>query len=176
MIYIYKLIDPRNNEVRYIGKTTNTKRRYKQHLYDKRKSHKSSWVQSLRNQKLKPIMEILETCDNDNWKEREIYWIKQFDNLTNLKEGGGDDYIRTTSDKTKEKLRLKYTGRKLSQNWKDNIKQSTKNKRKVIINNIRYDSIMEAANSLKLIHSTVYRRIVSKNDKFKNYNYLSSNL
>lgn len=44
-MYIYKLTDPRNNEVRYIGKTTNIKRRYKQHLYDKRKSHKSSWMQ-----------------------------------------------------------------------------------------------------------------------------------
>ena len=30
-MYIYKLTDPRNNEVRYIGKTTNIKRRYKQH-------------------------------------------------------------------------------------------------------------------------------------------------
>lgn len=173
MIYIYKLIDPRNNEVRYIGKTINVKRRYKQHLYDKRKSHKSSWVQSLRNQKLKPIMEILEICD-DNWKEREIYWIEQFDNLTNLKEGGGTDYIRTTSDETKEKIRLKHTGRKLSQTWKDNIRSSTKNKRKIVIDNITYDSIMEAANSLNLVHSTVYRRVVSSN--FKNYNYLSSNL
>lgn len=174
MIYIYKLIDPRNNEVRYIGKTINIKRRYKQHLYDKRKSHKSSWVQSLRNEKLKPILELLETCDIDNWKERENYWIKQFNNLTNLKEGGGSDYIRTTSDETKEKMRLKYTGRKLSQDWKDNIKESTKNKRRIVIDNIIYNSIMDAAINLKLIHSTVYRRVVSKTDKFKNYNYLSN--
>lgn len=171
MIYIYKLIDPKNNEVRYVGKTINIKRRYKQHLYDKRTSHKSSWVQSLRNQKLKPILEILEICNTDNWKEREIYWISQFSNLTNLKEGGGSDYVRTTSNETKEKLRLKFTGRKLSQNWKDKIKSSTKNKKKVIIDGVVYDSIMDASRSLNIIHSTVYRRIVSNN--FNNYNYLS---
>jgi group I intron endonuclease len=172
MIYIYKLIDPRNNEVRYVGKTINIKRRYKQHLYDKRASHKSSWVQSLRTHKLKPVLEILEICNDNNWKEREVYWIGQFNNLTNLKEGGGSDYIRTTSAETKQKIRLKHTGRKLSQNWKDNIKQSTKNKRKIVIDNIIYDSIMDAANSLNLVHSTVYRRVISKTDNFKNYQYL----
>lgn len=172
MIYIYKLIDPRNNEVRYVGKTINIKRRYKQHLYDKRKSHKASWVQSLRTLKLKPIIEILEICKNDNWIEREIYWINQFNNLTNLKSGGGSDYIRTTSEETKEKIRLKHIGRKLSKEWKNKIKKSTKNKRKINVDGIKYESIMNAANSLNLIHSTVYRRVISKNDKFKNYFYL----
>ncbi len=43
--YIYTLSDPNTNEVRYVGKTINIKRRYKQHLYDKRQtSHKNSWI------------------------------------------------------------------------------------------------------------------------------------
>ena len=66
-IYIYTLSHPITNEVRYVGKTINIKRRYKQHLYDKRTSHKSSWVQSLIKEKLKPTLTIIETCTPDNW-------------------------------------------------------------------------------------------------------------
>ena len=157
MIYIYKLIDPRNNEVRYIGKTTNIKRRYKQHLYDKRKSHKSSWVQSLRNEKLKPIIEILETCDNDNWKEREIYWIKQFDNLTNLKEGGGTDYIRTTSNETKQKLSLARKKVILTDTWKHNISLNMPNRKPIIIDGINYISIKDVMRKLHVRFTTAQR-------------------
>jgi len=147
MIYIYKLIDSRNNEVRYIGKTTNPKRRYKQHLYDKRKSHKSSWVQSLRVLNLKPIFEIIEECDENNWIEREKYWISQYDNLTNLKEGGGSDYVRTTSEGTREKLHLAHIGRKLDNNWKANLCLSA-NRCEVIINGVTYPSIKNASITL----------------------------
>lgn len=154
MIYIYKLTDPRNNEVRYIGKTTNIKRRYKQHLYDKRKSHKSSWVQSLRNQKLKPIMEILEIC-GDNWKGREIYWISQFNNLTNLKEGGGSDYMRTTSDETRQKLSIAHLGKKHTAKWNKNIGMSARNRHEIIINGITYCSLKEVTRKLKMDIRTV---------------------
>ena len=161
MIYIYKLIDPRNNEVRYIGKTTNIKRRYKQHLYDKRKSHKSSWVQSLRNEKLKPIIEILETCDNYNWKEREIYWIKQFDNLTNLKEGGGSDYVRTTPDETKLKLSIARKKVTLTDEWKKNIGLSEANRKEVLIDGVIYPSISNAAKTLHINYRTARKFVTN---------------
>lgn len=148
MIYIYRLIDSRNNEVRYIGKTTNPKRRYKQHLYDKRKSHKSSWIQSLRKLGLKPIFEIIETCDENNWVEREKYWINQYENLTNLKEGGGSDYVRTTSESTREKLHLAHLGRKLDNNWKANLCLSVKTRIEVTINGVTYPSLKNASLSL----------------------------
>jgi group I intron endonuclease len=162
-MYIYKLTDPKNNEVRYIGKTINIKRRYKQHLYDKRKSHKSSWVQSLRNQKLKPILEILETCENDNWKEREIYWIKQFNNLTNLKEGGGSDYVRTTSDETRQRISLKHIGRKLSETWKTNIGLGAKTRKPVTIDDIKYTSIKDVMRKRHVRFSTAQRLVKNNN-------------
>ena len=150
MTYIYKLIDPRNNKIRYVGKTINIKRRYKQHLYEKDKSHKSLWVQSLRNQKLKPIIEILENCNYDNWKEREIYWIKQFDNLTNLQEGGGSDYVKTTPDETKLKLSLAHLGVLKDDEWKKNIGLGAKYRKEVTINGIVYSSIRETMRKLKI--------------------------
>lgn len=154
-IYIYKLIDPRNNEVRYIGKTVSIKRRYKQHLYDKRKSYKSSWVQSLRTLKLKPILEILEICDESNWAEREIFWISQFSNLTNLKDGGGSDYVRTTLEQTRQKLHDAHIGRKLSDEWKANLRKSAKNRIEIIINGIAYPSLKNASKCLGISQHAV---------------------
>jgi excinuclease UvrABC nuclease subunit len=158
-IYIYKLIDPRNDEVRYVGKTINIKNRYKQHLYDKRKSHKASWVQSLRQIKLKPKLDILEICNENNWKDREKYWINQFNNLTNLKEGGGSDYIRNTLESTKEKLRLAHKGRKLTNEWKYNQCLSVKNRIEVIIDGIKYPSIKNAAITIGISQYAVRKHL-----------------
>ncbi len=96
--YIYTLSHPITNEVRYIGKTINIKRRLKQHLYDKRQtSHKSSWIISLKDSGLKPVLTVIEECCDENWEDREKFWITQYNNLTNIKVGGngGDDYKRT---------------------------------------------------------------------------------
>jgi len=155
IIYIYTLTDPKNNEVRYVGKTINPERRYKQHLYDKRRSHKASWVQSLRNDNLKPIMSIIEECTESNWRDSERYWIQQFNNLTNLKEGGGADYRRTTSDETKKILSEKYKGRKLDKNWKLKIGLSMPTRKEIIINDIKYSSISEARRKLKVGYNTL---------------------
>jgi len=168
-IYIYTLSHPITNEVRYVGKTINIKRRYKQHLYDKRTSHKSSWVQSLRTDKLKPTLTIIETCTPDNWKDREIYWITQFNNLTNLKLGGDDGNHRIIKNETIEKIKTKLTGRKLSEEHKNNIIQSTKNKRGVIIDGIKYYSIMDASKKLLIPKSTVHKRVNA--NSFPNFYY-----
>jgi hypothetical protein len=46
LVKIYALIDPETYEVRYVGKTTNLKRRLNRHLNESRKStssHKKAW-------------------------------------------------------------------------------------------------------------------------------------
>jgi len=126
--YIYTLKHPINNEVRYVGKTINIKRRYKQHLYDKRHSHKASWVKSLKAEGLKPILTIIEECDENNWIEREMYWISQYDNLTNYLAGGGADYKRTTSEETKLKISQANLGKILSEETKLKISNTAKNR------------------------------------------------
>ena len=169
MVYIYTLSHPITNEVRYVGKTINVSRRFKQHLHDKRHSHKASWVRSLKSEGLKPIMTILETC-TDNWQEREIFWISQYNNLTNHSLGGGVDYVRTTSEETKEKLRQVNLGKEKSEEHKAKISQSIlnkkiipTNKKRVCVNGVIFDSILDVSRTFNIVSSTIRKRIKSKN-------------
>lgn len=94
-VYIYSLTDPFTNEIRYVGKTTNLKRRFRAHLNrsTSNKYHSAVWIKSLLNKGSEPIINVLEECDENNWETREIYWIdfyrKRYD-LTNILTGGGD--------------------------------------------------------------------------------------
>lgn len=185
-IYIYTLSHPITNEVRYVGKTINVKRRYKQHLYDKRGSHKASWVKSLKSEGLKPILTIIENCTPENWVEREMYWIKQFDNLTNLKAGGNDSFQRTTTEQTKQKISLANKGKEktsehkikislsskgkiLSQETKDKMKIS-QSKKSISIDSKVYDSINDATRKTNIPKTTIINRL--KSEYFTNYFYL----
>lgn len=92
--FIYKLIDPETNEVRYVGKSNNPKRRLAAH-YNKaryRPTHKFNWIKALKDKGLKPILEVIEEVSIDLWKGREKFWIKFYKqeghNLTNYTQGG----------------------------------------------------------------------------------------
>ena len=78
--YIYTLSDPRNNQVRYVGKTNNPKQRRSAHgvLTREQKSRKKNWVKHLKSLSLKPVFEIIEEVSIDEWKEAEKFWITQF--------------------------------------------------------------------------------------------------
>lgn len=95
-IYIYKLIDPITNEIRYIGKTGNLHNRYKNHLSHSKYLHTriGNWIKSILNKGLLPIVEIIEECDISTWVEREQYWIKYYRdkglNLVNFSKGGNE--------------------------------------------------------------------------------------
>lgn len=168
MIYIYSLSHPLTNEVRYIGKTINLKRRYRQHLYDKRTTHKCNWIQSLKKEGLKPVLTIIETCD-ENWQDREKYWITQYDNLTNFSDGGGTDYVRVTSDETREKISKANLGKIKSDDHKEKIKMSSKRKQ-IIIDGIVYNSITEASIFFKTNVENISYKCKSKN--FPNYLFI----
>lgn len=97
-ITIYTLKDPITNEIRYIGKV-NTKRfnkRYIAHCNPHNKAdgntHKYNWTNKLKREGLKPIMEVLDTTNEDEWGYLEKYWIQQFKawgfRLLNINEGG----------------------------------------------------------------------------------------
>ena len=78
---IYKLIDPITNEIRYIGLTFNElKQRLKSHCSEKSKSHKSNWIQSLRNKGLRPIIESIEDdiLSYDEVCDKEIFYINKY--------------------------------------------------------------------------------------------------
>lgn len=85
---IYVLKDPTTNEIRYVGCTKNVEQRYKAHTNKARdyNTPKREWLESLRIQGLKPILEVVEVV-NDNHLEREKYYIQLYRqqnyNLTN---------------------------------------------------------------------------------------------
>lgn len=112
--YIYILKDPETDEIRYVGKTVDIKRRYYHHCSKSacksQKSHRSSWVLSLLERKLKPIMEIIDYCNYENWEQYESKWIeyytKQGCNLCNHTKGGSGILGCKRSEETKNKISL----------------------------------------------------------------------
>lgn len=94
--FIYTLSYP-NDNIRYVGKSNNPKQRLRAHISfcKKHKSHKNSWITSLLNIGVVPILDIIDEVPLDNWELYEIYWISQiktwgFD-LTNTSLGGDGD-------------------------------------------------------------------------------------
>ena len=92
-LYIYGLIDPRTEEIRYIGVTNNLTRRIREHKGDISHTHKSYWIQELQREGLIPIIVTLEmTSSHKDWEEVERRWIaygrEQGWPLTNLTDGG----------------------------------------------------------------------------------------
>jgi hypothetical protein len=80
---IYKLVDPSDNQIRYVGLTFNSlKQRLKSHLSEPGKSHKIYWIKKLKKQGLIPIIESVEEDISTYEKacEREIYYIDFFKN------------------------------------------------------------------------------------------------
>lgn len=109
---IYALCDPITGEVRYIGKTINQlHKRLSGHWRDKRKNYKTHWINSLKEQGLKPTIKLIEICEESNWEDRERYWIAFYrsinDRLTNWLEGGnglpkGYKHSKETIEKIRE--------------------------------------------------------------------------
>jgi group I intron endonuclease len=104
--FIYTLLDPVTNQIRYIGKANNLDQRYKAHLNKTRKHqiHKRNWINSLKKQGLKPIIEILDVVPIAEWQFWETYWISQFKSwgfdLINYTSGGdGCTFANQTSFK-----------------------------------------------------------------------------
>jgi hypothetical protein len=115
-IKIYALIDPRTDDIRYVGKTNQPlPRRLSAHLIEKSKCHRCNWISELKRFGLVPLIEIIEEVkEGINWQEREIFWIKHLRivgfNLTNNTSGG--DGVPDLPKETREKIRRASLGRK----------------------------------------------------------------
>jgi hypothetical protein len=116
---IYGLIDPRTDEVRYIGKSTSGLNRPKQHTMPsilKRTSHKTNWIRSLLVDGLVPIIRVLESfTDTECLEDAEMFWISQGKGmgweLTNLTKGGGGTVGWHHYEETKQRLRAVHSGK-----------------------------------------------------------------
>lgn len=91
--YIYGLIDPRTNLVRYIGKSIHPENRLKGHLKIKiARNHKERWLLKLKSMNMIPNLIILEQTSEFLINQAEKFWIAKYRNegfsLTNGTDGG----------------------------------------------------------------------------------------
>jgi group I intron endonuclease len=177
-IYIYKLIDPITNNVRYVGKTNNLVRRFSAHLKRSKtnKYHSARWINSLLNKDLKPILEIIEVCDETNWEEREIFWIDYYReryDLTNILDGGGNsatygrlgkpwsDEQRINNRKARLGVPVNHTEEGKKNRANGIRKYHNENKKKVFQYSLdgeyikEWGSAVEAGEELNIIHSNI---------------------
>lgn len=108
-VTIYKLIDPRNNECFYIGKSIDIERRYYNHIrnIDEPNLHKKNKINEIKKLGLKPILETIiiitdyydkslltEDTPTHWWEYVEQFYIRYYRDilnqpLTNIEKGGG---------------------------------------------------------------------------------------
>lgn len=133
--YIYCLLDPNTGKCRYVGKTNNIAERYRNHLRESKKKnlYKHNWIQQLLNQSKKPVLQILEECDETGWADKEKWWIRYFKKnkqpLTNLTEGGDGVVLfrkRDVSEETKKKISNTLMGHSVSEETRQKMSINTK--------------------------------------------------
>ena len=90
-VAIYLLRCPIDGLVKYVGKTVNPEKRLKEHTSRASSGGMRRWIMKIASDGLKPILEIIEWCANDIWKDRERHWIANFraeSELLNVRRGG----------------------------------------------------------------------------------------
>jgi hypothetical protein len=74
--YIYGIADPRDHEIRYVGKTQNAlEQRLWEHEFQPSNSRVCSMLKGMRRAGLKPEIVVLEICLKHRWHRREEFWI-----------------------------------------------------------------------------------------------------
>lgn len=118
--FVYCLIDPRTEEIRYIGKTVATlPTRLSQHCYaaanNKWRSHVNSWIKSLLDAGMRPIIRALSVVNDKHILSQEecrliAYYKTHGARLTNLTDGGDGALGRVLSKASIEKMRISHLG------------------------------------------------------------------
>ncbi|MEN6621534.1 MAG: GIY-YIG nuclease family protein [Smithella sp.] len=116
-VYIYGLVCPKTNQIRYIGKSIRPKERLMNHMNEVSNCHRSHWLQSLKKKGLKPSLRILQAFSDppsDGWQKYERYWIQYGKEhgwpLTNNTNGG--DGVEGLPPETRAKMAKVWKGRK----------------------------------------------------------------
>lgn len=128
--YIYGLIDPITNEIRYVGKTNDIQSRLQDHIrYAKngQKNYKSNWIRKLLRQSLEPKIKILQEVPANDWQKYEKLWISKLIDLgiklTN-KTRGGDGFSGNHTKETKIKISKASLGRKVSEKTRRKLSEN----------------------------------------------------
>ena len=145
MGYIYKITNKINGKV-YIGQTKKTiEERFQEHL-KKAKIHTNRYLYDAMNKYGYEnfIVSQIEKCPDNNLDEKEIFWIAFYQSNNKLYGynmtaggGGGNTWINNPYKKeTSKRLSQANKGKKhkMSNEWKQNITQSNKEKKTILIN------------------------------------------
>lgn len=90
--YIYVLVDPRDDTIRYVGKTERPHSRLGSHLTGKSNYLVRGWMRTLRRKRAgPPQMHMIDMVRLAEWENAEKTWIAKFraqGDLYNIHEGG----------------------------------------------------------------------------------------
>jgi len=88
--YIYFLIDPNTQDVKYVGKSKDPKKRFRQHIkkLDKSETPKKKWLLSLFEKKQIPVIKIIEKCEGNGRDREEFYFNKHIGTIVNIHNPG----------------------------------------------------------------------------------------
>lgn len=94
---IYGLYDPDSGELRYVGKAKSSAKRLKTHIWDSRTAKRPVclWIAGLVAAGKAPVMRLLETVDDSEWKAAEKRLIalhRKTSSLLNLAHGGDEPF------------------------------------------------------------------------------------
>ncbi len=113
--YIYTLIDPRNGELRYIGKSDRPLQRLRDHINERSNTHRSHWIQQLAALGLEPEIEIIDaTPAGTDWQMVEIAYIAaaRGDGIRLVNGTNGGDGVTGLSPESRARITNAWRGRK----------------------------------------------------------------
>ena len=172
---VYGLIDPRDGQLRYVGKSTSGLARPRQHVqpaFLKRdRRHKGNWVRSLVALGMRPEVEVLEVHESaETLAEAECFYIAYFRSLgcrlTNLTDGGEGQVGWTPTVETRAKIAMAHRGTPMSEKTKRSIAAALTGRpcpanglRVADENGTVYESLCDAARRLGLRSDVLSRRL-----------------
>lgn len=113
--YIYGLIDPESQQIRYIGKSIRPRERLRDHMNEISNCHRSHWLRRLRARGQMPELVILEEIRGEwPWQEAERYWIARAKALgwPLVNNTNGGDGVEGLPIETRQRMAKVWIGRK----------------------------------------------------------------
>lgn len=113
---------------KYVGKAKNLNVRLKQHLNRDRFRYTSyfyNWLNKCISEEREYFIDKLEDVNSDNWKEREIFWIKHIKEngykLTNMTDGGDGNNNQVFTIESRAKRSERMLNHEVSQETRNRI-------------------------------------------------------
>lgn len=136
-VFVYALVDPRTDTIRYIGQTINGMDRATAHWRRKTiREHNDlchAWVRKLLSLQLVPEVVILEECSEDDLNLNEMFWIASIrasgGQLLNMTDGGEGTHGFRWSDKEKKRIGSQHRGKLISEEHRAAVSKAFKGKK-----------------------------------------------